>query len=140
MLAKIFVDRNHIDLVNLGWSGEQSGGYWTELVQLAFTLNDEELKAKARKWAYSSLALQEEEGYLGSYRKTDKRLEDFSGWSANWFYRALLHYYDAMVIKKSGRRRSRIAVFVRNWAGDQKTSYVGTTLMESMIVVYMKVP
>ena len=95
MIAKPYVDRNHNSKVSPGWSGEISGAYWTGLVQLAFTLNDEELKAKARKWVYSTLALQEEDGYLGSYRKTDNRLEDYSAWSSNWCYRALLHYYDA---------------------------------------------
>jgi DUF1680 family protein len=139
IIAKPFVDRNHLDLVNPGWSGEQSGGYWTGLVQLAFTLNDKELKDKARKWVYSTLALQEEDGYLGSYRKTENRLEDYSAWSANWCYRALLHFYDA-----TGDKEVLEAVhlgllwFVKNWAGDQKTSYVGSTLMESMIVVYMQ--
>jgi hypothetical protein len=38
------------------------------------------------------MALQEEDGYLGSYRKTDNRLEDYSAWSANWCYRALLSW------------------------------------------------
>ena len=139
MLGKPFVDRNHIDLVNPGWSGEQSGGYWTGLVQLAFTLNDEELKAKASKWVYATLALQEEDGYLGSYRKSDNRLDDYSAWSCNWCYRALLSYYDATgdtAILNSVHRG--LLWFVKNWAGDQKTSYVGSTLMESMIVVYMK--
>jgi len=57
MIAKPYVDRNHKSKVSPGWSGEISGTYWTGLVQLAFTLNDEELKAKARKWVYASLAL-----------------------------------------------------------------------------------
>ncbi len=139
MIAKPYIDRNHKSKVIPGWSGEISGTYWTGLVQLAFTLNDEELKAKARKWVYASLALQEEDGYLGSYRKTENRLEDYSAWSSNWYYRALLHYYDA-----TGDQAILDAVhrgllwFVTNWAGDQKTSYAGPTLMESMIVVYMK--
>jgi uncharacterized protein len=139
MIAKPFIDRDHKSPVNPGWSGEISGTYWTGLVQLAFTLNDEELKAKARKWVYSTLALQEEDGYLGSYRKTENRLEDYSAWSSNWCYRALLHYYDA-----TGDQAILDAVhkgllwFVENWSGDQKTSYVGSTLIESMMVVYMK--
>ena len=55
MIAKPYVDRNHKSKVSPGWSGEISGTYWTGLVQLAFTLNDEELIAKARKWVYSTL-------------------------------------------------------------------------------------
>jgi len=68
MIARPYVDRQHKSPVSPGWSGEISGTYWTGLIQLAFTLNDAELKAKARKWVYSTLALQEEDGYLGSYR------------------------------------------------------------------------
>lgn len=139
MIAKPYIDRNHKSPVIPGWSGEISGTYWTGLVQLAFTLNDEELKAKARKWVYATLALQEEDGYLGSYRKTENRLEDYSAWSSNWCYRALLHYYDA-----TGDQAILDAVhrgllwFVSNWAGEQKTAYAGPTLMESMVVVYLK--
>ena len=88
MIAKPYVDRTHKSKVSPGWSGEISGTYWTGLVQLAFTLNDAELKAKADKWVHATIALQEEDGYLGSYRKTDNRLEDYSAWSANWCYRA----------------------------------------------------
>ena len=54
MIAKPFVDRSHKSKVSPGWSGEISGTYWTGLVQLAFTLDDEELKAKARKWVYAN--------------------------------------------------------------------------------------
>jgi len=139
MIAKPYVDRDHKSQVIPGWSGEISGTYWTGLVQLAFTLNDDELKAKARKWVYSTLALQEEDGYLGSYRKTENRLEDYSAWSSNWCYRALLHYYDATgdtVILDAVHRG--LLWFVKNWAGEQKTAYAGPTLMESMIAVYLK--
>jgi uncharacterized protein len=139
MIAQPFINRNHKSPVSPGWSGEISATYWTGFVQLAFTLNDEELKAKARKWVYSTLALQEEDGYLGSYRKTENRLEDYSAWSSNWCYRALLHYYDATgdtVILHAVHRG--LLWFVKNWSGDQKTAYAGPTLMESMIVVYLK--
>jgi DUF1680 family protein len=139
MIAQPYINRNHKSQVSPGWSGEISATFWTGFVQLAFTLNDEELKAKAGKWVYGTLALQEEDGYLGSYRKTEDRLEDYSAWSANWCYRALLHYYDATGDKKILDAVHRgLLWFVKNWAGDQKTSYAGPTLMESMIVVYMK--
>ena len=139
MIAKPYITRNYTDLFNPGWSGEQSGGYWTGLVQLAFTLNDNELIDKARTWVYSTIALQEEDGYLGSYRKTDNRLEDLCAWAANWGYRALLHWYDATGDKVVlDAVHNGLLWFVKNWSGDQKTSYVGSTLIESMIVVYMK--
>lgn len=139
MIAKPYIDRNHRSKVSPGWSGEISGTYWTGLVQLAFTLNDKDLIDKAHKWVYSTLALQEEDGYLGSYRKTDNRLEDLCAWSANWGYRALLHWYDATDDETVLNAVHRgLLWFVEHWAGDQKTSYVGATLMESMIVVYLK--
>ena len=139
MIARPYVDRSHKSKVSPGWSGEISGTYWTGLVQLAFTLNDAELIAKADKWVHATLALQEEDGYLGSYRTTDNRLEDYSAWSANWCYRALLAWYDA-----TGEEAALAAVhsgllwYVEHWAGDQKTDYAGPTLMESMMTVYLK--
>ena len=139
MIAKPFVDRSHKSKVSPGWSGEISGTYWTGLVQLAFTLDDEELKAKARKWVYATLALQEEDGYLGSYRTTDSRLEDYSAWSANWCYRALLAWYDATgedAVLKAVHRG--LLWYVEHWAGGQKTDYAGPTLMESMMTVWLK--
>ena len=139
MIAKPYVDRNHKSQVSPGWSGEISGTYWTGLVQLAFILNDEELKAKAHKWVYATIALQEEDGYLGNYRPTDNRLEDYCAWSANWCYRALLHWYEATGDKSVlNAVHKGLLWFVKNWAGDQKTSYAGPTLIESMVVVYLK--
>lgn len=139
MIAKPYVDRSHKSKVSPGWSGEISGTYWTGLVQLAFTLNDAELKAKADKWVHATLALQEEDGYLGSYRPTDNRLEDYSAWSANWCYRALLSWYEATgeeAVLKAVHRG--LLWYVEHWAGAQKTDYAGPTLMESMMLVYQK--
>jgi hypothetical protein len=139
MIGKPFVDRNHCSPVCPGWSGEISGTYWTGLVQLAFALDDGQLKSKARKWVTATLALQEEDGYLGSYRKTENRLEDYSAWSANWCYRALLHWYDATGDEAVLRAVHRgLLWFVKHWDGDNKTSYAGPVLMESMIAVYLK--
>lgn len=139
MIAKPYVDRSHQSKVCPGWSGEISGTYWTGLVQLAFTLDDAELKAKADKWVHATLALQEADGYLGSYRKEDNRLEDYSAWSANWCYRALLSWYDATGEKTVLEAVHRgLLWYVEHWAGDQKTDYAGPTLMESMMTVYLK--
>ena len=57
-----------------GWSGEISGLYWTGLVQLAFTLQDEELIAKATRWVEGVLQHQEPDGYLGSYPESTDRM------------------------------------------------------------------
>ena len=139
MLAKPFVDRNHIDLVNPGWSGEQSGGYWTGLVQLAFTLNDEELKAKARKWVYSSLALQEKGRLIQA--ATVKQTIDWKIFLHGPLTGFIVRYCTIMmrpVIKKYWMQYIADCCGLSGMVIDQKTSYVGTTLMESMIVVYMK--
>ena len=119
-------------------SGEISGEYWTGLVQLAYTLNDPELIAKAENWVRASVALQEEDGYLGSYRPSENRAEDYCAWSANWHFRALLAYYDATGDKTVLDAVHRCLLwFVEHWAGDAKTNYAGPTLMESAIDVYL---
>ena len=120
-----------------GWSGEISGTYWTGLVQLAFTLNDPELIAKADKWIEGVLAHQEPDGYLGSFHpeRTD-RTRDYNAWSATWCYRAMLSYYEA-----TGRKEVLDAVyrgllwFCENWK-DHKTDYCGSVIIEAMVIVY----
>ena len=41
-----------------GWTAEIAGTYWLGLIQLAFTLDDAELKARADSWVRDVLALQ----------------------------------------------------------------------------------
>ncbi|MBE6885197.1 MAG: hypothetical protein E7487_11440 [Ruminococcaceae bacterium] len=119
-----------------GWSGEISGTYWTGLIQLAFTLNDQHLIKKAITWVNAVLKHQEPDGYLGSYSPATNRLADYNPWSANWCYRALLSFYEA-----TGRQDVLLAVyrgllwFCENWK-NHKTDYAGPTLIESMIMVY----
>ena len=141
MVAKPFVDRSY-DITkggctgNVGWCSEISGEYWLGLVELAYTLDDPELKAKADDWVRKTLALQEEDGYLGSYRKTDNRFEDFHPWGSRLCYRALLYYYEM-----TGDRKYLDAVhkgllwFVKNWTDDKFTDYVGDTVIEQMALV-----
>ena len=120
-----------------GWSGEISGTYWTGLVQLAYTLDDAELKAKATRWIEGVLQHQEPDGYLGSYNpETTNRNADYNAWSAAWCYRAMLSYYEA-----TGRQEVLEAVhrgllwFCQNWK-DHKTDYVGSIIIEAMVIVY----
>ena len=119
-----------------GWSSEISGCYWLGLVMLAFTLKDEELIAKATRWVDAVLAHQEEDGYLGGYPKHTDRLADYNAWSATWLYRALLSFYEA-----TGREDIKEAIykgllwFCENWK-DSKTDYVGSVLIEPMIVMF----
>lgn len=119
-----------------GWSGEISGTYWTGLVELAFTLNDSELIAKAEKWIDGVLAHQEADGYLGAYPTHTDRNADYNAWSAAWCYRAMLGFYEA-----TGREDVLRAVhtgllwFCDHWK-DHKTDYVGAIITEPMLIVY----
>jgi hypothetical protein len=122
----------------VGWCGEISGEYWLGLVELAWTLGDAGLQDKAQRWMDALLKLQEPDGYLGSYRPGDNRHDDFCTWGARLPYRALLYRYG-----QTGDRRYLDAVhrgllwFTREWAGDQKTNYVGDTIIEQMVQVYL---
>lgn len=119
-----------------GWSSEISGTYWTGLVQLAFTLNDPELIAKADHWIDGVLAHQEPDGYLGGYPAHTNRMADYNAWGSAWCYRAMLSYYEA-----TGRQEVLDAVykgllwFCENWK-DNKTDYVGAIITEPMVIVY----
>ena len=119
-----------------GWSSEISGCYWLGLVMLAFTLNDEELIAKATKWVDGVIAHQEADGYLGGYPPHTDRMVDYNAWSAAWLYRALLSFYEA-----TGREDVKEAVykgllwFCDVWK-DNKTDYVGSVIIEPMIVMF----
>lgn len=121
-----------------GWGAEISGNYWTGLVQLAFTLNDEGLIRKATKWVDGVLKTQLPNGYLGTYREPDSRIyEDYNAWGTACGMRALLFFYEA-----TGRRDVLEAVhrcmlwFCSEWAGERKTSYAGPFLIEPMILTY----
>ncbi len=119
-----------------GWGGELSGVYWTGLIELAFTLQDDELIAKATKWIEGVLKHQEPDGYLGSFPADLDRMVDYNAIGATWCYRAMLAFYDA-----TGRQDVLDAVhrgllwFCENWK-DHKTDYCGCVIIEPMIVVY----
>ena len=146
MIAGPFINYSHFkkhplmgevdETFAMGWSGEISGTYWTGLIQLAFTLNDEELIAKAARWIEGVLKHQEPDGYLGSYAVGHDRNADYNPWSAAWCYRAMLSFYEA-----TGRQDVLEAVhrallwFCENWK-DHKTDYAGAVIIEPMIVVY----
>ena len=123
--------------VKAGWGAEISGNYWYGFMLLAFTLNDSELIAKADAWVEAVLKTQYPDGYLGSYTENDNRAEDYNAWGTNSGMRALLAYYSA-----TGKAEVLEAVhrcmlwFTRNWAGDQKTRYMGICLLESMSLCY----
>jgi DUF1680 family protein len=120
-----------------GWGAEISGNYWTGLIELAFTLNDNELIAKAEKWVNEVLSYQREDGYLGTYTETDDFFDDYNAWGTGCGMNALLAYYEA-----TGREDVLNAVyrcmlwFCNNWAGNKKTRYAGVSITECMAKCY----
>ena len=121
-----------------GWGAEISGNYYAGLIQLAFTLDDEELKEKAEAWVNAVLKTQREDGYLGTYREPDAKIyEDYNAWGNACGMRALLFYYEA-----TGREDVFSAVyrcmlwFAREWAGEKKTCYAGALITEPMLYCY----
>jgi len=121
-----------------GWGAEISGNYWQGLVALAWTLDDPALKAKAARWVEGVMKNAEPSGYLGTYKPTDDRHEDYNA-SNTCGYLALLDFADA-----TGRADVFEAVhkallwFCENWAGDRKTRYGGLQLTAPMLRVYAR--
>jgi len=121
-----------------GWGAEISGNYWQGLVSLAWTLDDAVLKEKARRWVEAVLKNAEPSGYLGTYKPTDNRFEDYNA-SNSCGYHALLDFAEA-----TGRQDVFDAVhralvwFCTNWAGDRKTRYGGIQLTAPMMRVYAR--
>ena len=147
MIGKVFInysafkrlpysDKDADPTFAAGWSSEISGTYWTGLVQLAFTLNDDELIRKAETWVDGVLKHQEPDGYLGGYPPYTNRMADYNSWGSAWCYRALLSFYEA-----TGRKEVLEAVhrglvwFCENWKNN-KTDYVGSIIIEPMCIVY----
>lgn len=121
-----------------GWGAEISGNYWQGLVALAWTLNDASLKAKATRWVDEVLKNAEAGGYLGTYKPTDNRFEDFNA-SNTCGYLALLDFAEV-----TGRNDVFEAVhrallwFCDNWSGNHKTRYGGIQLTVPMLRVYAR--
>ncbi len=122
---------------NPGWCAEMAGEYRLGQIMLAGALNDPELLEKFEAWREAAFALQEPDGYLGAYKKTDNRLEDYNAWGCHFVYRAFLLDYE-----RTGDRRILDAVhrgllwFTRTWDGDNKTRYVAPTIIWPMVAVY----
>ncbi len=121
-----------------GWGAEISGNYYAGMIQLAFTLDDEGLKRKAEEWVDALLEKQREDGYLGTYTEPDAPIyDDYNAWGTACGMRALLFYYEA-----TGRRDVFDAVyrcmlwFADKWAGERKTCYAGSLIMEPVLYCY----
>ena len=123
-----------------GWGAEISGNYYAGLIQLAYTLDDGELKTKAAAWVDAFLKMQQPDGYLGTYTGPDANIyEDYNAWGTARGMRALLFYYEA-----TGREDVFDAVyrcmlwFARTWAGDRKTTYAAPVILEPVLYCYHK--
>lgn len=120
-----------------GWCAEMAGEYRLGQIELAETLGDDGLRAKVSAFLGEVLALQEPDGYLGAYRKTDNRQEDYNAWGSHFLYRAILLEYS-----RTGDRRLLDALhrgllwFVKNWEGAKKTDYVGPSIIWPMVEAY----
>ncbi|HBJ18158.1 MAG TPA: hypothetical protein DDY70_00190, partial [Clostridiales bacterium] len=121
-----------------GWGAEISGNYYAGLIQLAFTLDDEELKRKAEEWVDAVLKTQRPDGYLGTYNEPDAKIyEDYNAWGNACGMRALLFYYEA-----TGRQDVFDAVyrcmlwFAKVWSGEHKTCYAGALITEPVLYCY----
>ncbi len=142
MIGAPYVDRKYVKSWGngdqAGWGAEISGNYWTGLIELAFSLGDEELIEKATEWVDAVLKNQREDGYLGTYIwESDDPYDDYNAWGTTCGMRGLIAFYEA-----TGRRDVLDAVhrcmlwFCDNWAGDKKTCYGGQYIIEPMIFCY----
>ncbi len=142
MIADPYVNKTHVkrwgDGDQSGWGAEISGNYWSGLIQLAFTLNDDELIEKATNWINAMLKNQRDDGYLGTYYEPDAKIhEDYNAWGTACGMRGLIAFYEA-----TGREDVLNAVykcmlwFCKNWSGDKKTSYGGPYIIEPMVFCY----
>jgi len=126
MIATPYFDNRSSDVfhkeIRAGWGGEISGNYWYGLIQLAFALDDEGLKAKAARWVDGVLSNQRENGYLGTYTDNDDMMDDYNAWGTGSGLHALQAYYEATCKSEVLTAIYRCLLwFCENWAGDRKT-------------------
>jgi hypothetical protein len=141
MIAHPYINRKTHDAwgeaIKAGWGAEISGNYWYGLVMLAFTLDDAELKEKARKWVEGAMANQRPDGYLGTYTDTDNFADDYNAWGTGCGLSALMAYYEATERKDVLEAVHRCLLwFCENWAGNKKTRYAGQYLSFIMAWCY----
>ena len=76
-----------------GW---ERGPYYADgLVPLAYLLDDEKLKKKARIWIDAFLDNQDEEGWIGPEEPAEKRYEKHDPWPVFVVLKVLTQYYEA---------------------------------------------
>ena len=84
----------------------------------------------------STRATQERDGYLGSYRTTDDRKQDYNAFCVAWAVRALMAFHEAtgrVEVLEACRRG--LLWFVTNWK-KHKPAYCGPMIIESLVEVF----
>lgn len=89
------------DVAQSGWiggdaEGWERGPYWLDgLVPLAFLLDDERLKEKARRWMDYIVRHQHPDGWLGPVRSPEGRYQAYDPWPSFVVMKAMIQYYEA---------------------------------------------
>ena len=142
MIADPFINKTYVskwdDSNQSGWGAEISGNYWSGLIGLAYTLNDEELIEKVTNWVNEMLKKKKADGYLGTYYEDDANIyDDYNAWGTACAMRGLIAFYEVTKRKDVlDAVHDCMLWFCRTWAGDKKTSYAGIYIMEPMIFCY----
>lgn len=142
MIRDPYIGRKHVpgwdDADQAAWGGEISGNYWTGLIELAYSLNDDELIRKAASWVDAALKNQRDDGYLGTFDPDkDDIYADYNAWGTACGMRGLLAFYEATKRADVLKAVHRCMLwFCKYWTGEKKTSYAGPYIIEPMVFCY----
>ena len=142
MIAEPYVKDTHVKAWSqeeqMGWQAEISGNFWSGYIMHAYALGDEEMIKRATKWVDDMLKQQKPDGYLGTFRQEGAPIHaDFNSSGNTCAYRGLIAFYEATKRQDVLDALHRAMLwFCENWAGDNKTSYSGSAIVEPMVKVY----
>jgi DUF1680 family protein len=143
MIANPFINKTYVkqwgEGDQSGWGAEISGNYYAGLIQLAFTLDDDELKTMAEIWVNGFIKNQREDGYLGTYYEPDALIhDDYNAWELPAGCVPLFYYEATEGMNVFDAVYRCMLWFTENWTGDKKTCYAGELIIEPMIACYHK--
>ena len=78
------------------------------LIPLAFLLDDERLKGKARRWMDYIIEHQHHDGWLGPVRSPEGRYQAYDPWPSFVILKAMIQYYEATGDERIPREHSAI--------------------------------
>ncbi len=128
MIADPFVSRTYVESWGngdqAGWGAEISRNYWSGLIELAFSLDDNKLIQKSTNWVNAVLKNQRSDGYLGTYIwENDDIYDDYNAWGTSCAMRGLIAFYEATKRKDVLNAVHKCLLwFCDNWSGDKKTA------------------